>query len=97
MADLAIKLSNLAAELNVGIVSIAHTNDDGSIKYCRMLGQRASVIVDLTRDKLSDDPVEANTLRMVVEKNRPCSLNGDAGAMMFDIETFMLKERGDDW
>lgn len=97
LSELAIKLSNLAAELNVGIISIAHTNDDGQIKYCRMLGQRASVIVDLSRDKMSDDPVEANTLRMTVEKNRPCSLNGEAGSMIFDIDSFMLKERGDDW
>jgi twinkle protein len=97
LSELAIKLSNLAAELNVGIISIAHTNDDGQIKYCRMLGQRASVIVDLSRDKMSDDLIEANTLRMTVEKNRPCSLNGEAGSMIFDIDTFMLKERGDDW
>jgi twinkle protein len=55
LADLSVRLSKIAAELNVGIVTIAHTNDDGDPKYCKMIGQRASVIIDLYRDKESDD------------------------------------------
>jgi twinkle protein len=55
LADLSVRLSKIAAELNVGIVTIAHTNDDGDPKYCKMIGQRASVIIDLSRDKESDD------------------------------------------
>ena len=41
LADLSVRLSKLSAELNVGIVTISHTNDDGQMKYCRMIGQRA--------------------------------------------------------
>jgi hypothetical protein len=51
LADLSVRLSKLSAELNVGIVTIAHTNDDGQMKYCRMIGQRASVIIDLSVTK----------------------------------------------
>jgi hypothetical protein len=47
LADLSVRLSKLAAELGVGIVTIGHTNDDGAVKYCRMIEQRASVVVDL--------------------------------------------------
>ena len=56
LADLSVRLSKLSAELNVGIVTIAHTNEDGDPKYCKMIGQRASVIIDLSRDKEAEEP-----------------------------------------
>ena len=92
LADLSVRLSKLSAELNVGIVTIAHTNDDGQMKYCRMIGQRASVIIDLKRDKDADDLKERNTTYLSIEKNRPCSEEGNAGMMRFNTETFTLSE-----
>lgn len=92
LANLSVRLSKLSAELNVGIVTIAHTNDDGQMKYCRMIGQRASVIVNLGRDKDSEDLEERNTTYLTVEKNRPCSEEGNAGMMRFNTETFTLRE-----
>lgn len=92
LASLAVSLSRLAADLNVGIVSIAHTNDDGEIKYCRMLGQRASVIVRLDRDKEAEDFHDRNTTKLIIEKNRPCSEEGHAGEMLFDPATFTMRE-----
>ena len=92
LADLSIRLSKLAAELNVGIVTIAHTNENGDPKYCKMIGQRASVIIDLHRDKEADNMEERNTTYLKVEKNRPCSEEGQAGRLSFDLDTFMLKE-----
>ncbi len=92
LADLSIRLSKLAAELNVGIVTIAHTNDNGDPKYCKMIGQRASVIIDLSREKESDDTIERNTTTLRVEKNRPCSEEGYAGSLFFDTQTFVLEE-----
>ena len=92
LSALAVSLSRIAADLNVGIVTIAHTNDDGEIKYCRMLGQRASVIVKLDRDKHADDVIDSNTTRLFLEKNRPTSLEGPAGQLLFDPESFTLKE-----
>jgi hypothetical protein len=92
LADLSVRLSKLSAELNVGIVTIAHTNDDGQMKYCRMIGQRASVIIDLKRDKDSTDLQERNTTHLTIEKNRPCSEEGKAGMMRFSTDTFTLRE-----
>ena len=92
LADLSIRLSKLAAELNVGIVTIAHTNEEGDPKYCKMIGQRASVIIDLHRDKESEDMEERNTTYLKVEKNRPCAEEGKAGKLAFNLDTFMLKE-----
>lgn len=93
LADLSVRLSKLAASLGVGIVTIAHTNDQGEPKYCKMIGQRASVIIDLSRDKQSSDPDESNTTYLEIQKNRPASIEGPAGAMLFDLKTFTMNEK----
>jgi hypothetical protein len=93
LADLAVRLSKLAAELGVGIVTIGHTNDDGQVKYCRMIEQRASVVVDLQRNKMAEDADERNTTKLLVTKNRPVGPTGYAGQLKFNTETFTLEEK----
>lgn len=90
LADLSVRLSKIAAELNIGIVSIGHTNEAGEFKYCRMIGQRASVVIDLYRDRNSDNIQERNTTKLFIRKNRPCGLEGEAGELVFDSNTFTL-------
>ena len=90
LAELAVRLSKVAADLNVGIVTIAHTNEDGDVKYCKMIGQRASMIVRLDRDKDAEDEVDRNTTRLYIEKNRPTSEEGYAGSMLFDGKSFTM-------
>lgn len=97
LADLSVKLSKLAADLNVGIVTIAHTNENGDPKYCKMIAQRASVVIDLERDKEADNLLDKNTTNLVVKKNRPCGFEGEAGKLLFDSETFTLSEKGLGW
>ena len=92
ISELSVRLSKLAADLNVGIVTIAHTNEDGDIKYCKMVGQRASVIVRLDRDKDAEDEYDRNTTKLYIEKNRPASIEGPAGELFFDINTFTMEE-----
>ena len=92
LADLSIRLSKLAAELDVGIVTIAHTNEDGDPKYCKMIAQRASVLIDLSRDKEADTLIERNTTSIVVQKNRPASVEGAAGSLHLSTDTFKLRE-----
>jgi replicative DNA helicase len=92
LAELAVRLSKLAADLNVGIITIAHTNEDGDVKYCKMIGQRASMIVRLDRDKEAEDFTDRNTTTLVIEKNRPTSEEGIAGRMLFDTTTFTMSE-----
>lgn len=92
LATLSVRLSKLAADLNVGIVSIGHTNENGDFKYCKMIGQRASVIINLDRDKHSEDELTRNTTELFVEKNRPNTLEGPAGSLLFDFGTFKLRE-----
>ena len=97
LADLSVRLSKLSAELGVGIVTIGHTNDDGQVKYCRMIEQRASVVVDLKRDKMSEDAEERNTTKLLVTKNRPVGPTGYAGQLRFNPSTFTLSEKPDEF
>lgn len=94
LADLSVKLSKMAADLNVGIITIAHTNENGDPKYCKMIAQRASVVIDLERDKEADNLIDKNTTNLVVKKNRPCGFEGEAGQLLFDSDTFTLSEKG---
>ena len=91
LAELAVRLSKVAADLNVGIITIAHTNEDNEVKYCKMLGQRASVIIRLDRDKEAEDFMDRNTTRLIIEKNRPTSEEGHAGDMLFNTSTFTME------
>jgi hypothetical protein len=59
-----------------------------------MIGQRASVIIDLERDKEADNLVDRNTTRLIVKKNRPIGSEGLAGELSFDADTFTLSEKG---
>ncbi len=97
MSSLSTKLARLAAELNVGIVSIAHENDDGNIRDCRMIGKRASVVVRLQRDKLAESDSERNVTRLTITKNRPTGNTGNAGQLRFDPSRFVLYDRDEDF
>jgi twinkle protein len=92
LSELSTKLARLSAELNIGIVTIAHENDDGNIRDCRMIGKRASVVVKLERDKMNEDPVVRNTTTLLVTKNRPAGNTGRGGHLFFDADSFTLSE-----
>lgn len=92
LSGLSTKLALLAKELNVGIITVAHENDDGHIRDCRMIGKRASVVVKLSRDKLAEDDEKKNTTGLLLTKNRPAASTGQAGFLRFNPETFTLEE-----
>ena len=62
-----------------------------------MIAQRASVDIDLQRDKESDNMLDRNTTKLVVKKNRPCGLEGEAGELLFDGDTFTLSPKEGGW
>jgi len=93
LSELVTKLALLATELGIGIISIAHENDDGQIRDCRMIGKRASVVLKLSRDKHAESDDEKNTTKITVEKNRPVGPTGFGGMLGFEPETFTLAEK----
>lgn len=97
LSGLSTKLMRLASELNIGIITIAHENDEGQVRDCRMISKRASVVIKLQRDKLTDDPVARNTTDLIVTKNRPTGQTGKAGCLYFNEASFTLEEKTGDY
>lgn len=91
LTDLTNRIKLLAPELNVGIVAIAHANDDGDAKYCRSIVQGAAYEIVLQRDQDAEDEMEKNTTHVRVgRKNRTGGGSGYAGSLVFDRDTYML-------
>ena len=91
LTDLANTLKRLAPELNVGLVFIAHANEDGDAKYCKSLVQSAAYEIVLSRDSDAEDYDEANTTNIFVgRKNRVGGGSGPAGALTFSEDTYTL-------
>jgi len=88
---LSTKLKKMAKELNFCLVMISHVNDDGQTRGSRNIEKIADTIIHLWRDKLSEDEIEKNTLRMTVEKNRLAGRTGQAEPLYFNTETFKLQ------
>lgn len=92
LTKLAANLAQLAKEMNVGIIMISHVNDDGHTKYAKSLEEEAIICIRIERDKEAKDEESRNTTRFFIEKNRPFSKLGLAGAVYYDPETTLLSE-----
>jgi len=92
LSDLSSKLSRLASEVNVGIITIAHANEDGDTMYCKMIAKKAAFEITLERDQTADTHEERNrTYVHVGRKNRVGGGSGPAGALDFDLDSYTLK------
>lgn len=56
----------------------------------------ASANILLSRNKYAEDPIERNTTKVVLSKNRICGLTGPAGNVYYDNESHTLHNL-DDW
>ena len=92
LTELGVKLVELSKRRNVGIIGISHVNETGHTKYAKAIEEEAIVLLELQRDKLSEDPDEKNTTHMTVTKNRPFATTGPAGMLRYDVDTTMVQE-----
>lgn len=91
LTDLANKMKRMCPELNIGIVIIAHANEDGDAKYCKSLTQSAAFEIVLHRDADSDDVEQKNkTYVSVGRKNRTGGGSGPCGTLTFTLDTYTL-------
>lgn len=93
LSRISVQLSRIASETGVGIVTIAHQNDNGEIRDCRLIGKQAAVRVDLSRDLMNTDDNIRNTTTLNVVKNRPVGTTGFAGQLFFNADSFTLTEK----
>ena len=89
---LSTKLATLTRELDFGLIMVSHVNDDGQTRGSRNIAKIAHLRVQLSRDLLNENPLERNTTKLVVQKNRYGAVTGPAGGLLFDPETFLLTE-----
>ena len=92
LTELGVKLVELAKRKNVGIIGISHVNNDGHVKYAKSIEEEAIVLLELQRDKLTEDQDEKNTTYLTVTKNRPFATTGPAGMLRYDVDTTMVEE-----
>lgn len=86
------KLSELAEELDFALLMISHINQDGDTRGSKNISKEAWTVINLYRNKLSDDPIERNTTSLEIEKNRHASITGPVGAVYFDPVTFKISD-----
>lgn len=85
-------LKDLTTSLDIHISAVTHVNDEGKTRGSRAAYQLCDALVDLSRDKLNDDPIVANTTVLTVEENRVTGDSGTACNLFFDRETGRMTE-----
>ena len=93
LTELGVKLTELAKRKNVGIICISHVNSDNRTKYAAAIEEEAIVLIELSRDRESEDEDERNTAYLTITKNRPFGSTGAAGALTYNPETTVLTEK----
>lgn len=92
LTTLGSRMAQLSKQLNIGVIFISQVNDDGRTKYAASLEEEAIICVKLVREVESEDELLRNTTGLYVDKNRPFSKLGKAGAVYYDPETTLLEE-----
>lgn len=85
------RLKLLAKELNFCLCMISHVNDDGKTRGSRYITKVANTVINLSRNKMHEDPAERNKTYLAVEKARlPGAKTGPAGYALYDDDKLML-------
>jgi len=87
LTELGVKLVEFSKEANIGIVCISHVNSDGRTKYASAIEEEAIVVLELERNKETEDEDEKNTTIINQSKNRPFGTTGYVGALRYDPDT----------
>ena len=93
LTSLAVKIVDMTRKDAFSVIAISHVNNDGATKYAKAVEEEAIVVLELQRDGNSEDPAERDTTHIVVTKNRPFALLGDAGCLEYDHNTTMVSEK----
>jgi len=89
---LSARLEILTQELDFGLIMVSHVNDNGQTRGSRMIAKNCHIRVDLTRDIAAPDDRSRLTTKLTVSKNRPTSMTGPAGQLLFNTITHTLNE-----
>ena len=86
------QLAMMVKELDFCLVMVSHVNDEGKTRGSRNISKVATTWIHLSRDLESTDDVERNTTHLIIKKNRLGAHTGSAGALYFDVNTYLLED-----
>jgi twinkle protein len=88
--EITTKLKTLCMELNIAVIAVVHTNRQGQIRGTAGIEQLSNIVLQLSREKLSEDPWRRNVTKIVVWKNRFCGRTGPAAYLHYNEHTGRL-------
>lgn len=91
------KLVEMVKSLNFALIVVSHVNDEGQTRGSHYFTKAADIVINLDRDNLNPDPEVRNSMYLTVPYNRYCHMSGPAGKLVFDEQTYRLKEEGNEW
>lgn len=86
------RLEIMTQELDFGVVVVSHENDNGQTRGSRMVAYNCHVHLQLKRDVSAESDRLRLTTELILKKNRPTSISGPAGKLLFDPITHTLSE-----
>lgn len=87
------RMAMMVEELDFTLFCISHVNDDGQTRGSRNIAKVANLVVNLSRDKMAQDPEVRNTTYLDIEKNRYSGRTGRCCELLFDPDSFTLSEK----
>lgn len=94
--EIATKIKTLCMELNICVIAVVHQNRQGEIRGTQGLEQLANMVIKLERDKVADNEIIRNTMKVVVTENRFCGETGMACYLYYDKDTGRMSEMTED-
>lgn len=86
------RLAMMCVELDFNLCLVSHVNDDGLTRGSRNISKVANVWIHLDRDLQNEEDFIRNVTHLVIRKNRETGRTGPAGRLIFNPETFSLRE-----
>jgi len=85
---LSTRLEMMVKELDFALIIVSHVNDVGQTRGSRYISKIADIRIDAVRDVNSGE----NVVYLSISKNRFSGRTGPAGKLIFDPDTFTLRE-----
>jgi len=90
---LSTRLEMMVKELDIALIMVSHVNDFGQTRGSRWLTKVCDIQINATRNLMSEDPEERNTIQISVPLSRYPGITGNVGGLIFNRDTYTFKEQ----
>lgn len=92
---IATRLEMMVKELGFALIFVSHVNDHGQTRGSRIAGQICDTRIDITRNLNHPDDQVKKTWNINLAYSRFSGQSGDAGRVIFDMDTYSFQEGSD--